>query len=85
MEDKHANAFHLVISSVGETRFDGETVSATFPGAAGELTILPHHEPLVTTLKRGVITVRGASDSPKEFPVESGVLECSGNRAVVLL
>ncbi len=79
------NTFHLTIASVGETRYDGAVVSATLPGADGELTILPHHEPLVTTLKHGVITVRLSSDGPKEFPVESGVLECSGNRAVVLL
>jgi len=79
------NSFHLVIASVGETRFDGPTVSATFPGADGELTVLAHHEPFVTTLKKGAITVRAAEQSPKTFEVESGVLEVSGNRAVVLL
>ena len=82
--------FHLVIASVGETQFDGPVLSATLPGADGELTILPHHEPLVTTLKPGTITVRlsgegGVLGEPKTFPVASGVLEVSGNRAVVLL
>ena len=83
--------FHLVIASVGETRFEGEAISATFPGRSGELTVLAHHEPFVTTLKRGLITVRapsaggGSAPSRKEFPVESGVLEVSGNHAVVLL
>ena len=78
------NTFRLTIASVGETRFDGEAISATLPGAAGELTILPHHEPIVTTLKPGKITVRTAEDAP-EFPIESGVLECAHNRVVVLL
>ena len=77
--------FHLVISSVGETRFDGESVSATFPGSDGELTILAHHEPLVTTLKDGVIKVRQPSGEAKEFDTKDGVLECSGNRVIVLL
>lgn len=87
------NTFHLVVASVGETRFDGPAVSATFPGEAGELTVLPHHEPLVTTLKHGTIIVRppvlevhaGGHGPQLEFQVEGGVLEVSGNRAVVLL
>lgn len=79
-----ANTFHLIIASVGETHFDGAALSATLPGAAGELTILPHHEPLVTTLKKGAVLVRDASGE-KRFAIEDGVLECSGNRVVVLL
>lgn len=88
-----AATFRLIIASVGETRFDGDAVSATFPGAGGELTVLAHHEPFVTTLKKGVIKVRVARPSPeggtasggKDFPIENGILEISGNRAVVLL
>ncbi len=79
------HTFHLVISSVGQTHFDGQAISATLPGAGGDLTILAHHEPIVTTLKKGMIIVRQPEGESKEFPVESGVLECSGNRAVVLL
>lgn len=79
------NTFHLIVSSVGETHFDGAVVSATFPGAEGELTVLPHHEPFVTTLKPGSITARLSSGETKEFPNENGILECSNNRAVVLL
>ncbi|OGG57315.1 hypothetical protein A2853_02230 [Candidatus Kaiserbacteria bacterium RIFCSPHIGHO2_01_FULL_55_17] len=80
-----ANTFHLIVASVGETRFDGPAVSATLPGSAGEFTILPHHEPFVTTLKKGIITVREGAGEPLKFDVEDGILEVSGNRAVVLL
>ena len=80
-----ANTFHLTIASVGETRFDGAAVSATLPGTAGEFTILAHHEPIVTTLKSGIITVRVTEGESKKFEIESGVLECSGSRVVVLL
>lgn len=79
-----SSTFHLIIASVGETKFDGAALSATLPGADGELTILAHHEPLVTTLKPGTITVR-ESLSEQKFDVGSGVLEVSNNRAVVLL
>lgn len=77
--------FHLTIASVGETRFDGAALSAKLPGAAGEMTILAHHEPLVTTLKKGTISVKNAEGTQHSFDIEDGVVECSGNRVVVLL
>ena len=76
--------FHLIVASVGDTLFDGAALSATIPTTAGEITVLPHHEPLVATLKPGVITVRESLGN-KEVSVEGGVLEISGNRAIVLL
>ena len=79
-----ANTFHLIIASVGQTVFDGAALSATLPGEDGIFEILPHHEPLVATLKRGEIAVR-AGDETKTYRIEHGVLEISGNRAIVLL
>ncbi len=76
---------HLVISSVGQNLYDGPAISATIPGSGGEMTILPHHEALVTTLKAGKITVRIPNAEAKEFMIEGGVLETSGTRAVVLV
>ncbi len=83
------STFHLVIASVGETHFDGQAESVTLPGTAGEFTMLAQHEPLVTTLRAGTITVRlpkgGEEALVKEIKIENGILECSHNRAVVLL
>jgi F-type H+-transporting ATPase subunit epsilon len=79
------NTFHLIIASVGDTTFDGAALSATIPTTAGEITILPHHEPLVSTLKSGKITVRTSIEEPRHIDVETGVIECSGNRVVILL
>ena len=78
------NTFHLVVASVGENKFDGAALSVTLPTTAGEITVLPHHEPLVATLRPGTITVRESLGN-KEIKVEGGVVEISGNRAVVLL
>lgn len=80
----NATTFHLIVASVGESKFDGAALSATIPTTAGEITILPHHEPLVATLKPGTVTVRESLGN-KEIPVDGGVLEISANRAVVLL
>jgi len=79
------DTFHLIVASVGETLFDGAATSVTFPTSGGEITVLAHHEPLVSTLKTGKITVRTSAAEPKHFDVTNGVLEIAGNRAVALL
>lgn len=76
--------FHLIVASVGESRFDGAALSATIPTDAGEITVLPHHEPLVATLRKGTITVKSSLDT-KKISIDGGVLEVANNRAVVLL
>ena len=92
-----ANTFHLSVASVGETHFDGRVVSVTLPGESGVFTVLSRHEPLVATLKAGTITIRLSAmpahagqagdgvEKSKTLLIENGVLEVSGNRAVVLL
>ena len=76
----------VIIARVGETLYEGEAHSLTVPGRAGEMTILSHHMPLVSTLKKGTVTVRETKDSePKEFEIQEGVLEVSGDSATVLL
>ena len=84
MAERHGNTFRLVIASVADTQFDGSAFSATMPGSAGEFTILPHHEPFVSTLKAGTITVRHGNEN-RTFEITGGVVECAGTRAVVLL
>ncbi|MDB5225467.1 MAG: atpC [Candidatus Adlerbacteria bacterium] len=77
---------HLVIAKVGESLFDGEAYSLTAPGTAGEMTVLGHHEPLITTLKAGDLRVHLVQgDEPKVFPITGGVLEIRSDGATVIL
>lgn len=38
--------------------FEGESDAVTFPGMAGSFDVLPHHAPLITALREGVIRYR---------------------------
>ncbi|MDE1924663.1 MAG: hypothetical protein KGH79_00575 [Patescibacteria group bacterium] len=81
---------HVVIAKVNENLYDGEAASVTLPGAEGEMTVLPEHEPLMTTLKAGVITVRTGdpltgSVQEIKFEIEGGVLEVRQDGATVIL
>jgi F-type H+-transporting ATPase subunit epsilon len=74
----------VVIAKVNENLYDGEANSVTLPGSEGEMTVLPQHEPLMTTLKAGTITVRD-NEGEKQFKIEGGVLEVRGDGATVIL
>ncbi|HEY5383509.1 MAG TPA: hypothetical protein VIJ88_03075 [Candidatus Paceibacterota bacterium] len=77
---------HVVIAKVDEVFFDGEAASMTLPGAEGELTVLGEHEPLITTLKEGVIIVRVGDEQPEQtFHILGGVLEVRRDGATVIL
>ena len=77
--------FSLFIATIDTILFSGQARGVVCPGSDGELTILAHHTPLVTTLKGGVVRVLLSSGEEETFPVESGILEGAGNKAVILL
>jgi F-type H+-transporting ATPase subunit epsilon len=75
----------LSISKVDGPVFDGEVVSVTVPGSAGEMTILAQHSSLISPLKKGTITLKKADGQVETFDAESGTLEISNNHATILL
>lgn len=64
--------------------FEGEAKELQVPGVDGDMTILPHHSALVTTLRKGKVRVR-MSEKEESWDIEKGILEVSGNSATVLL
>lgn len=76
----------LTISSVNKQLFSGEVFSVTVPGAAGDMTILPHHAALISLLKKGTIRVIPASDTGEQtFDIDGGALETSNNQITILV
>jgi len=53
------------------------------PGIQGQLGILPHHAPLMTTLQPGELLVRKGTEEQSIF-VSGGFLEVRGDKVVVL-
>lgn len=78
------SALSVTITSVTEKLFDGEALSVTVPGSEGMLQVLAHHEPFVSTLTKGTVEVKTSTET-QSFPIQSGVIEVSNNRATVLL
>ena len=71
------------IVSQDRTVFQDDVDIVVLPGASGEMGILPHHAPVLTTLKFGVIKVRrqGREDL---FAVAGGVAEVQPTIVTVL-
>lgn len=63
--------------------FEGEVVSAIFPGTDGSFQVLNNHAPLVSTLKKGIIIYRDKEDD-HEVIIDGGVVEVLHNRVIVL-
>ena len=76
-------AIRCEIVSQDRTVFQGDVDIVVLPGAAGEMGILPHHAPVLTTLKYGVIRVR-QSGKEEIFTVAGGVAEVQPNIVTVL-
>ena len=76
---------NLNIAKVHEALYAGPVQSVTVPSADGELTLLADHEPLITPLTAGVITIKTDTGKTKTFPIEGGTLEVSSNTATVLV
>lgn len=64
--------------------FEDDGVDAiSLPTEEGEITILPHHIPLVSLLRAGVLRIK---KNGEEIPlaVSSGIIEVDGQKVVVL-
>ncbi|MDJ0823874.1 MAG: F0F1 ATP synthase subunit epsilon [Rhodobacter sp.] len=53
------------------------------PGAEGDMTAMPDHMPLITTLRPGILRATG-SDGTQEFVVSGGFAEITATSASVL-
>lgn len=63
--------------------FEDTVEAVILPTREGEITVLPHHIPVVSLLRAGVLRIKkGAEEIP--LAVSSGVIEIDGKRVTVL-
>ena len=83
----------LEIVTPDEKVFEGEVVSATFPGSDGSFQVLNDHAPLISTLGRGDLVYKTKITEGKDkdklkatiIEVDGGVVEVLNNKVVNLL
>jgi len=67
-------SFTLTVLSAESQLFSGTADSVTIPTEAGEITVLPHHAPLVSNLHAGELIIRDGTTEEQLF-VGGGVVE----------
>lgn len=78
----------LDLITLNGSKFSGDVYEVQLPTITGPIGVFPGHQPLVTLMKPGVISVRNAKSDPDSaldvFAAAGGVAEIS-NQAVVIL
>jgi len=74
---------HLEIVTPEKRAFVGDVDEVIVPGSDGELGILPHHAPLISTLGHGVLRLKRGGQV-EEFAIFGGFLQVRPDRVVVL-
>lgn len=74
---------HLEIITPEKKVFDGEVLSATFPGVDGSFQVLNDHAPLISSLKKGKLEYKDKKND-YEVVITGGVVEVLNNTVIVL-
>lgn len=75
----------ITISKIDKILFSGEAESVAVPGTDGDMVILAHHMPIITSLKHGNIRVKSKSGTVDSFPIERGMMEVGKEETVILV
>lgn len=75
----------LSIYSLQKVLYEGEAKSVNLKTAAGEITILDHHRPLISMLKEGVITIIDQENKEHYVDAKSGFIEVEQENSVRIL
>lgn len=75
---------HLSVYSIEKKLFEGEADSLALPGIDGELGVLSMHEPLITSLKHGTMSIRRGTTIEK-VAIGGGFVEIQPESKVVVL
>jgi F-type H+-transporting ATPase subunit epsilon len=75
---------HFELVSPAKLLFSGDVASVQIPGTDGDMTILPGHAPVLSTLRPGVVTVEKESGAPEKTFVRGGFAEVNAQGLTLL-
>jgi F-type H+-transporting ATPase subunit epsilon len=78
------DAFKFELVSPESLLVSGDVEQVVVPGAEGEMTVLAHHAPLLTTLRPGLLDIGYPGGEHKRFFVRGGFAEVSPAGLTVL-
>lgn len=78
------NTFLLTVASPDGNAFQGEAVSLSVRGAAGDLMVMAGHIPFVTTVKAGRCTIELPDGERLDGKLDGGILTVGAENVTLL-
>jgi F-type H+-transporting ATPase subunit epsilon len=75
---------HFELVSPAKLLFSGEVASVQLPGTDGDMTILPGHAPVLSTLRPGVVVIEKDSGPAEKMYVRGGFAEVNAQGLTLL-
>ncbi|MFA5878258.1 MAG: hypothetical protein WC845_02740 [Candidatus Staskawiczbacteria bacterium] len=72
----------VLIYSLKNTLFQDEAISLSCKTSSGEITVLDHHEPLITNIEMGLIKIIDKNQKSSYIQVSRGFLEIRASNEV---
>lgn len=83
MFDRNHITVHIVTPE--RVMYSGAAVSVVIPTEAGELTIKPHHQPIMTTLRAGELRLVDTEQVVQIFAIDTGVMHVDTHNNMTVL
>lgn len=80
-----SKTFHLKLVTPEHILFEGDVASLTLPTDTGEITVLPNHVPLVSTIASGVASITLSDGFEEDVAISGGFLQIKGLNEVMIL
>lgn len=78
------NTIHFKIATPEKVIYENDIFKVSIPTTTGEITILPHHIPLVSIVQAGELKIKDEMGD-QVIAVSSGFLEVRANNEVIIL
>lgn len=78
------NTIHFKIATPEKIVYENDILQVSIPTTTGEITVLPHHSPLVSILQAGELKIKD-DKGVQVIAVSSGFLEVRANNEVIIL
>lgn len=76
--------FHLDIVSAEESIYSGPAEFMVAPALMGEVGIYPHHTPMLTRIRSGMVRIKAPLKDEESFYVSGGMLEVQPDVVTIL-
>ena len=77
-------ALHFELVSPAKLLFSGDVASVNIPGTEGDMTIMPLHAPVLSTLRPGIVIVTKDGGTTEKIFVRGGFAEVNAKGLTIL-